>query len=221
MKLTKTDLEAVKRGDSNYLNSKGANAYVNEDYKTAAEYYHLASTMGNVNAICNLGYCYLYGRHDEANLNLAIAYFEAASTRNNIEAMYKLGDIYGSDKWGVKDEEMSIYYYRNAASFIIREDWGEYTIAYEDELNKYPSLCFALGRELMPAGHMNTDIECAYQFLKHAESGYKREVANGAHFYEKPLNNVKELLDEEIFDEYEEKYRDIFDEGEIVDIDEE
>ena len=33
MKLTRTDMEAVKRGDSNYILNKGANCYIQKDYK--------------------------------------------------------------------------------------------------------------------------------------------------------------------------------------------
>lgn len=216
-KLTATDVTAIKNDDSNYINQKGADLYVEGTYKDAVEYYRVASAMGNDNAISNLGYCYLYGRDIEPNLSLALAYFEIAAKKQNVEAAYKLGDIYGSDKWGIKDKELSIYYYRMAASYLIDEDWSGYSISYTDSLDNYPSLCYALGRELMPSGDMATDLDQAYQFLKHAEIGYKRELDNGASFYEKTYAGVLELLQDKVFDNIRKKYDPIFDDEELID----
>lgn len=213
MKLTRTDMEAVRRGDSNYLLNKGANYYMQKDFENAVGYYQLASSMGNVQASSNLGYCYLYGRSVEPNRDLAIAYFELAAGRENVDACYKLGDIYGSDKWGVKDSELSVYFYRMAASFLIDEDWEDgYVIANTYSLARYPSLCFALGRELMPGGYMRTDLKAAYQFLKHAEKGYRIELDNGADFYEKTYEGVMERMNDEIFDEIRDEIDEIFEE---------
>lgn len=211
--LTQTDLNAIKHNDSNYINQKGANLYVSGNYADAVEYYRVASAMGNDTATSNLGYCYLYGRDIVQNLSLALAYFEIAASKQNIDACYKLGDIYGSDKWGIKDKEMSIYYYRMAASFLIVDEWeAPCSIAYTDTLQEYPSLCYALGRELMPDGDMATNLDQAYQFLKHAEIGYKKELANGASFYEKTYLGVIECLNNEVFDDVRKKYDPIFDE---------
>lgn len=213
MKLTPTDMLAVRKGDANYILGKGSNCYMNEDFKNAVDYYHLASSMGSIQATCNLGYCYLYGREVEQNTDLAISYFELAADEENIEASYKLGDIYSSDKWGLKDSEMSLYYYRMAASYMIGEDWGEkYTIAYTDKLQEFPSLCFALGREHMPSGNLRTDVAVAYQFLKHAEKGYINEIRNGADFYQKAYMGVIERLEDEIFDDIRAEYDPLFEE---------
>lgn len=212
MKLSKADINAIARNDSNYLNTKGANCYLNKDYKTAVEYYRIASSMGNVQAISNLGYCYLYGRDIEANTDLAIAYFEIAAQRENVDACYKLGDIYGSSKWGKEDKELSIYYYRLAASILISEDWeNEAAIAYCSQLRQYPSLCFALARELMPGGYMRTDIVEAYQFLRVAEQGYRIELSNGADFYQKTYEDVISLLNDSIFDDIRDEIDLLFD----------
>ena len=211
--LTKTDKLAIKKNDSNYIKSKGADYYSKGDYTKAVEYYHLAASMGDINAVSNLGYCYLYGRSIEPNLELAISYLEIAASRGSVDAAYKLGDIYGGDKWSVADKEMSIYYYRMAASYIIEGDWeDDESILYNDELTRYPSLCFALGREKMPNGDMNTDLDLSYQFLKQAERGYKIELANGNSFYEKAYNSVIECLNDKIFNEIKEKYENCEDE---------
>lgn len=208
--LTPADMNAVSLEDSNYINGKGAKLYCGGRYKSAVEYYRLAAAMGNVQAIANLGYCYLYGRDIEPNLSLAIAYFKIASVNDNIDAAYKLGDIYGSDKWGLKDVEMSVYYYRMAASFIIGDDWENATIAFCDSLQKYPSLCYALGREFSVKGNLSTDIEISYQFLKHAEKGYRIELANGNKMFEKSYAGVVELINDCQFDEIREKYDELY-----------
>lgn len=200
--LSQTDINAVLHNDSNYLNSKGAELYRRNAFSDAVEYYRLAAAMGNVDSISNLGYCHLYGRDTEANLSLALAYFEIAAARHNIDAMYKLGDIFGSDKWGIKDEELSVYYYRMAASELIGTEWeNSCVIVWSTALQKYPSLCYALGRELSRGGTLYTDISSAYQFLKHAEKGYKAEIANGSAMYESAYAGVAALLADPQFDD--------------------
>lgn len=205
--LSATDFNAIDLLDSNYLNSKGAKQYVGTNYASSVEYYRLAAAMGNLHAISNLGYCYLYGRDIEANLSLAIAYFKIAARREDVDAAYKLGDIYGSDKWGVKDKELSVYYYRMAASFVIDEEWeNSRIITWNHELEKYPSLCYAMARELSVGGAMNTDLDSAYQFLQKAKIGYKRELMNGSAMYEKSYAGVVELLADSQFDDIRAKY---------------
>lgn len=213
--LTKTDENAILLGDSNYINGKGVQLYSSGTYKDAVEYYRLAASMGNVYSISNLGYCYLYGRDIEPNLSLALAYFKIAAGKGSADAAYKLGDVYGSDKWGVKDKETSLYYYRMAASFVIGEEWeSEEYLSYCDELQKYPSLCYALGREMSCGGDMPTDIERAYQFLLHAERGYSIELANGNAMYEKSYNAVVDLLQSAQFDVIRDRFDEKFDEDE-------
>lgn len=205
--LTATDDMAINLNDSDYINRKGAKLYTEETYAESVEYYHLAAAMGNIHAISNLGYCYLYGRDIEADLSMAVAYFKIAAKNGNADAAYKLGDIYGNDKWGVKDKELSVYYYQMAASFIIGDDWEyEDVIADSIELQNYPSLCFALGRELSHGGNMNTNLDCAYHFLKHAQAGYETELLNGRKMYQKSYENVNELMKSSQFDKIKEKY---------------
>ncbi|MST78926.1 tetratricopeptide repeat protein [Lactobacillus equicursoris] len=61
-KLTADDLKALDAGDGEALNDHGADCYRAGDYARAVEYYRLAAGLGEVTAIVNLGYCYLYGR---------------------------------------------------------------------------------------------------------------------------------------------------------------
>ena len=206
LKLTNTDYLAIEKVDRNYINNKGAKLYVEPTYKDAVEYYRLASAMGDAHAISNLGYCYLYGRGIDANLSFALAYFKIASMMKDIDACYKLGDIYSSDKWGVQDNEMSIYYYRMAISFILNDEdddddsWSKNTILWCAKLRKYPSLCFALGRELLSGKYMTKDVTISYLLLKHAYQGYSEALMNGDKMYQECFESVKEWLNNSEYD---------------------
>lgn len=210
--LTKTDLNAITLGDSNYINNKGANYYTDAQYEKAVEYYRIAAAMGNVQSISNLGYCYLYGRSIDVNVSEAIALFIIASSKGDVDAAYKLGDIYSRDKWGVMDKELSVYYYRMAASYIINDEWeGRHKVVWHSDLQRYPSLCFALARELAPGGEMSTNIELSYQFLKHAKIGYQKELANGANFYKESYAKVIDMLKATYYDIVRVEYDSAFD----------
>ena len=213
IKLTKTDYQAINNDDSNYINNKGAVLYTKDTYYKSVEYYRLASAMGDVQATSNLGYCYLYGRDIEVNLDLAIAYFTIAAKKGNADAAYKLGDIYGSDKWELKDKELSVYYYRMAASFLIDDEWTPYNTYYNDELKRYPSLCFALARELGKDGSMPTDLFLSFIFLNIAKEGYEKELMNGSDMYQDVYEKVLALLDDEQYNEVREDYINLTQEG--------
>ena len=206
LKLTNADITAIENGDGNFINNKGASFYSKQEYDKAVEYYRLAASMGNLQAVSNLGYCYLYGRDIEDNLSLALGYFKIASKRGSVDASYKLGDIYGSDKWGIKDSELSIYYYRLAADQIVHDEWDYIDIMSNEELMHYPSLCFALGREMGIGGLMNTDIDMSYQFLTVAKKGYEAELANGEMMHEESYRKVLEYLDKEEYQRINEKH---------------
>ena len=196
--LTATDMIAIRDGANGYLTNKGATLYKEDTFSESVEYYRLAAAMGETHSISNLGYCYLYGRSIEPNTSLAIAYFTIAANQKDVDAAYKLGDIYGSDKWGVKDKELSIYYYSLAAELIIGNDWlrGE-NIIYQTQLQDFPSLAYAIARETFPGGSMSTNLKTSYQFLKHAEKGYEMALADGDTFYKDVYEGVKKMLKNE------------------------
>lgn len=212
-KLTPTDFAAIASKDANYLLEKGATFYNGGQYHLAIEYYLLAASMGNDIALSNLGYCYLYGRSIPINVSLAVAYFKLAVEKRNCDAAYKLGNIYSSDKWDLKDTELSTYYYSLAASFIMGDDWFlTDSILWCSELQEYPSLCYALGIQMSQNGNMGTNSDRSYQFLKHAELGYQKELENGHMFYENSLQGVQKLLANSFYDSVRELYDHQFDE---------
>lgn len=209
--LTQADKIAVECGDDVYINAKGAKLYGNQYYANAVEYYRLGAAMGNVNSISNLGYCYLYGRQVPQNTTLAIAYFKIAVKKGDPDAAYKLGDIYSRDKWGMKDKELSIYYYSLAVKYIIGEKWYNLdNIYYAKVLQDYPSLCFAMARELANGGAMITDIRMSYQFLLHAKIGYENELSHGFEMYYQAYENVLKLISDSQYNDIRAEYDEMY-----------
>jgi len=206
LKPTNANTTVIENGDGNFINNKGASYYSSQEYDKAVEHYRPAASMGNLQAVSNLGYCYLYGRDIEDNLSLALGYFKLASKRGSVDASYKLGDIYGSDKWGIKDPELSIYYYRLAADQIAHGEWDYIDIMSNEDFLLYPSLYFALGREMGIGGQMNTDVDLSYQFLIAAKKDYEAELVNGETMYEDSYRRVLEYLDKEEYQRLNEKY---------------
>lgn len=211
-KLTATDKKVVEENDSTYLLNKGAELYNKGEYEKAVEYYRLAATMGEEQAVTNLGYCYLYGRGIEANLDLAIAYFTIGANNCNVESLYKLGDIYGSDKWNLKDKELSNYYYKKAVTMLTDRDWEGVSIVYERVLQDFPSLAYAVARETFIDGSMPTNLETSYQFLNHAKLGYEKAIRNGETIYQANYEKVVEMLENSAYDEIREEYDWMFEE---------
>lgn len=201
LELTATDMQAIREHADGYLTNKGAKLYDEPTYLKSVEYYRLAAAMGEEHAISNLGYCYLYGRGIEPNTSLAIAYFTIASNMEDIDATYKLGDIYSSEKWGVKDTELSIYYYSKAVELIVEGPWLKgVDIRWVTELEQYPSLCYAIARETFTNGSISKNLKTSYQFLKHAEIGYRNALANGDKMYKESYEGVLELLKNSEYD---------------------
>ena len=102
---------------------------------------------------------------------------------------------------------MSTYYYRLAVTFVLGEPLEFNTdLTWCSELQKYPDLCFAMGRELSKTGSLLTDVETSYQFLKHAELGYEKEMNNGKARYEAAYEEVLNFMDDAQYDEIRERF---------------
>ena len=198
--LTQTDKQALYNDDAEYFTDKGARAYSREEYREAVEYYRIAATLGETQAIANLEYCYLYGRAIERNIDLAIAYFEIAASMGNIDALYKLGSIFQSDKWGYKDNERAIFYFQNAIFEVLgSKEYDVDDIKNEDFLLNYPSLCLTLGQAHMKDGILQTNLKIAYVFLEKAKEGYEEALANNMKMYEGAYHRTLELLNDPEF----------------------
>ena len=64
---------------------------------------------------------------------------------------------------------------------------------------------------------MYTDIDRAYQFLKHAEKGYKTGLANGNEMYAISYQGVIKLIADSQFDDIREQYDEFFDDDDEED----
>lgn len=210
--LSATDHQAITNNDSNYLLNKGAMYYNQGQFDLSVSYYKIAASMGNIQAVANLGYCYLYGRSVSIDVQMSLAYFKIASLKGNIDACYKLGHLYSSDKWQTKDIELSNYYYQQAANLLLDDDLiSDRSIVWQEQLQDYPSLCYALGVQHSESGNMELDIELSYQFLKHAQLGYEKELSKGNRLYEKAYHSLIKLIAEKQYNEVREEYDAIFD----------
>ena len=165
-----------------------------EIIKLLLKYYRIAASMGNVQSLANLGYCYYYGRGCEKDLKLAFAYFKMAARFKNTDALYKLSTMYEHGKGVKKNDEIAEYYLMTA--FHSLNELPE--VARLD----YPSVLFAMGKRFLTIGEEEGDYEVAYTLLRGAQEGYEFQINQGCHYYEKMLAEVEEILQRECFDPY-------------------
>ena len=193
---TKVDMIAIDQGNSDFLLDKGAENYINGNFEEAVRYYRLAASLGNMQAVSNLGYCYMYERSVPKDMDLAVALFKVAANAGIIDACGKLGSIYASDKYGMKDIELSIYYTKTAMGLM--RDFSIFP-------GEYPSLCLSFAKMHMPGGFLSEDLSLAFEYLDYAKIGYVEKIENGETFYKKVMEEVNELLSLDIFEGFEPK----------------
>ena len=205
MKLTKADRAAIQSGDSNFLVNKGIRYYYDQEFEFAVDYYHLAAAMGNAKAAGNLGYCYIYGRGVPQEVDLSLAYFRIAIEARDVDSFYKLGKIYCRGDVIEQDKELGVYYYENA----LNELFDNFSVR---EQLCYPGLFYAMAQEKLPDGGMGEDIAISYKYLLIAEMGYTIAVKDGAYYFENLLAEVREKMENSIFDDVREEMRKEFEE---------
>ena len=91
-----------------------------------------------------------------------------------------------------------------------RDVWENLWLYHNEKALRYPSLFFAVGRELKSGDMMNKNLTESFEFLKIAEKGYKSAIANGAEMYKESYENVLKLIEDPEFVEakkdFENKY---------------
>lgn len=187
---TKVDMLAIEQGNSDYLLDVGAKYYREGEYEKAVRYYRVSASLGNMQAVNNLGYCYMYERSVPKDMELAVALFKVAANAGVIEAAAKLGELYGQEKYGMQDEELAGYYNETALNLV--RDFGLFP-------TEFPSLCLANAKMHMPEGSLVTDIQQAFNLLRYAKAGYETKIREGETYYAKSLLEVKKLLRLDIF----------------------
>lgn len=189
--MNKKDLvkKLVENRDHLALLTEGAKQYKKENYVEAIEYYRLAATLGNRQAACNLGYCYMYGRSVEKDLNMAYNYFEIASD-GCIEALYKIGEMYEEGIVVEKSDEIAGYYY-NKAIKIVESQNDEY---------EFPSLLYKVAKRMIKAGEKVNGRMVHY--LSVALSRYQLDADAGCNYYVERIEDIKNILAQEEFVTY-------------------
>ena len=85
-----------------------------DSFRQAEKFYRISADLGNVQAICNLGYVYSLGRLGESDQGLAAHLFKKAADLGHAEAAYKYGDQLRSGNGVERDREQAYFYYEMA-----------------------------------------------------------------------------------------------------------
>lgn len=194
MKLTKTDKAAIQSGDSNYLVNKGTKYFYDQDYEVALDYYQLAAAMGNGKAIGNIAYCYMYGKGVPEEVDFALSYFHIANDLRDVDSFYKLGRIYCNGDGVEKDHELGVYYYQTALAELLESENLQ-------EQFEHPALFYALALEKLPGGGLSESVSSSYKYLLIANMGYQLAIDDGAYYFEKELEEIKNKMNDSIYDD--------------------
>jgi len=116
---------AVAKNNSRAILGLGALYYngvvVQRNFAKALTLYKLAANSDDptiaARAICNLGYCYYYGRSIAVDKDKAFSYYlKGVLLYNDPNCLYKLGDMYRYGECVEKDEKMAYTLYKKAYS---------------------------------------------------------------------------------------------------------
>lgn len=135
-----------------------------QDYKTAIPYYQASAQLGSSAAMCNLGYCYYYGRGVQRDKEMARYYWETSAVLGEAASTYKLGDMHRNGDIEA-DESVAWLYYCRA--------WR--LTRHEKDILNYPNICLRLAQygegRLTSAQRAFFASEAAHWFEKHIHMG--------------------------------------------------
>ncbi len=83
----------------------------------AFEWYKKAAELGQVDAMCNLGVCYDYGKGVDKDEAKAFEWYKKAAEFGQVDAMRNLGNCYANGDSVAKDEAKAFEWYKKAAEF--------------------------------------------------------------------------------------------------------
>ena len=185
IKADKEDYIMQKERSDELLN-QGAKAYQSETpegFRTAVRYYLESASLGNGQAMTNLGYCYTYGRGVTNNPAEGFRYFVQAAKLGNPEAIMKVADAYQCGQFVKKDEIRAFQFYRKLFQHL--REMGE--------LMDYPEVCLRLGRCYLEGKGTEADLRQARRFLVLAVHGYSLHE-DQYFYYPKQRRQAEELL---------------------------
>ena len=108
-----TRAECRDSADIQYL--VGAAYYNKEDYKNAIEWWEKAASQNQPDALCDMGYHYLYGDIVSKDTSKAIEYYKRSAKTGYSEVYNDLGSIYYLKEYGVRNLQRAAYYWKEGA----------------------------------------------------------------------------------------------------------
>lgn len=176
----------IAAGYADCMNDLGALYYMGElvpqDYDRAAELYTMAADNGCYQSIINLGYIHEYGRTGTPDPQAAYrCYALAAALAPSSEALYKLGDMYSRGKAVPRNV-------RRAHDLWERSlEQSTTVVETAQPAIRIAQLLVGPDREL--AG-LEPDPLRALSLFQQAEVGLRIDIANGASYYRKRLQQA-------------------------------
>ncbi len=153
-----------------------------EGFLKAIDFYTRSAKLGNNQAMCNLGYCYYYGRGIEADKQRGFEYFMDSAIYNNPEGTMKMGDFYRYGEFVHKNEEKALKLY-------------ERVMYLAEDLEDYPEIFLRLGECYLKGIGTQKDIDIAKYYLFEAKEAYEFNL-DEYFYYQKQLDKVNQLLEE-------------------------
>lgn len=149
-----------------------------QDFEKAFKFYKLAAKMGNVIAMSNLGYCYLYGRSVPVDEDKALYCFEKASEAGDVNATYKIGDFYMWGKGKIEiDKVKAVQYYDKAY-----EMGADSSRTDNFDCFNFPDVCFRLANCYFYGTVKEKDFEKALNLYTMAKNGFEARIEMGDTF---------------------------------------
>lgn len=155
-----------------------------QNYKKAIKWYLKAAEKNDHNGLCYLGYCYLYGRDIEVDLENAYLCFSKSAYMGNANAMYKLGDMFYHGQFVNEDKDAAFYWYNRA----------DFHIDY-DEIYEKSSIDYRLGKCYLNGDGVFQDIKKGLEYLYEAEFGFLDAIEQGDKFSKLTLEKVKKEIE--------------------------
>jgi hypothetical protein len=156
---------------------------VQQNYKEAAKWYEKAADGLEPYGLCNLGYCYSYGRDMDVDHAKAYDCFSKSAYLGNANAMYKLGDMFFYGNHVDEDKKAAFYWYNEALNRGRNDNEVE------------PNVKYRLGRCYLHGYGTEKNILLAMKFLQDSEIVFFKQISNGDTLAERTLVKVKKELE--------------------------
>lgn len=166
--------------DAAILCDRGLRAYREQDYKTAIPYYQASAQLGSSAAMCNLRYCYYYGRGVQRDKEMAHYYWETSAVLGEAASTYKLGGMHRNGDIEA-DESVAWLYYCRA--------WR--LTRHEKDILNYPNICLRLAQ--YGEGRL-TSAQRAF-FASEAAHWFEKRIHMGAPYSDDGFAQARELYE--------------------------